>query len=198
MKNSFLHNIVIFATLLLVALCFNFSVNASSKEEINKQQVSSSLIIKSKNAILAGNPKMAENYLDQAKSIDPTLSNTEYFTNENSDIPSDIILRTENDFFNTIKKMPYDKAKIELDKKLLFNPNNSKLRLVYLELAEKNNDEAEADIHRNFLGIKKANVYNIDLGLKYFLIVIVSCLIIYEVIVIFRPLPKSEQPLPTN
>lgn len=201
MKKSILHNTIIIFTLLLVALCFNFSVKASNLQvDTNKKQITSSLVLKSKNAIIAGNPKMAESYLEQAKSIDPTLNAPEYFKNDT--VKESIIERNDvqssDEFFDKVQSMPYDKAKIELDKRLLFNPNNSKIRLVYLELAEKNNDESEANIHRSFLGIQKPKFHDIDLMLKYFLIALVSILIIYEIISIFKPVKVNNQQVQTN
>ncbi len=196
MIKSIIHNIFIIITLLLVALSFNFSVNAASKNnEIDKKQIAVSLIVKAKNALISGNSKLAQNYWQQAKSIDPSLSKPAWldqkaikaFSKKN-----DIYL-TEEKFVELLKTMPYEKAKIELDKKLLFNPNNTKLRLVYLELAEKNNDEIETKRHRELLGIKEQKSFNYANAFKYLLIVIVICLIIYELITIFRTTNHSQQ-----
>lgn len=194
--SNIFHNIIIFITLLLVAFCFNFSVNASNTtQNTAKEQLTSSLIIKSQKAIIAGNSKMAESYLDQAKSIDPTLQEPNLFKeslNNTTNCSNDIEYKDENEFFEEIKIMPYNKAKIELDKKLLFNPSNSKLRLIYLELAEKNNDKDEASIQRNILGINQTRVYDADLILKYSLIIIVSLLILYEIISIFKSVSQIQ------
>lgn len=196
MIKSIIHNIFIIITLLLVALSFNFSVNAASKNnEIDKKQIAVSLIVKAKNALISGNSKLAQNYWQQAKSIDPSLSKPAWldqkaikaFSKKN-----DIYL-TEEKFVELLKTMPYEKAKIELDKKLLFNPNNTKLRLVYLELAEKNKDEIEIKRHRELLGIKEQKSFNYANAFKYLLIVIVICLIIYELKTIFRTTNHTQQ-----
>ena len=140
MIKSIIHNVFIIITLLLVALSFNFSVNAASKNnKIDKKQIAASLIIKAKKALISGNSKLAQNYWQQAKSIDSSLSKPAWLNQEATKAFSkknDNLYLTEEKFVESLKTMPYEKAKIELDKKLLFNPNNTKLRLVYLELAE--------------------------------------------------------------
>ena len=79
MIKSIIHNVFIIITLLLVALSFNFSVNAASKNnKIDKKQIAASLIIKAKKALISGNSKLAQNYWQQAKSIDPSLSKPDW------------------------------------------------------------------------------------------------------------------------
>ena len=197
MIKSIIHNVFIIITLLLVALSFNFSVNAANKNnKIDKKQIAASLIIKAKKALISGNSKLAQNYWQQAKSIDPSLSKPAWLNQEATKTFSqknDKPYLTEEEFVELLKNMPYEKAKIELDKKLLFNPNNTKLRLVYLELAEKNKDEIETKRHRELLGIKEQKSFNYANAFKYLLVVIVICLIIYELITIFRTTNHTQQ-----
>ena len=86
--------------------------------------------------------------------------------------------------------MPYEKAKIELDKRLLFSPNNTKLRLVYLDLARKNNDEIEIERQSKLLGIKQPQTFDYKLLFKYILAIAITLLILYEIIKIFKQSKK--------
>ena len=106
----------------------------------------------------------------------------------------------EKRFVELLHEMPYEKAKIELDKKLLSNPDNVKLRAVYLELAEKNNDKQEADLHRSLLGIKPKlePESQLKFWLKTLLILVVISLIIFEVVSIYKTANKNNPPLPSN
>lgn len=190
MKKDFFHYLFIFFTVLLVAFSLNFSANASSnKNDINKKQIISSLLLKAKNALISGDYKMAENYWQQVKGIDSSMKKPAWleknaYKNTNKD---DNIYTDEAKFIKLLYEMPYEKAKIELDKKLLFNPNNRNLRLVYLDLAEKNKDLEESESHRKLLGIESPKPsFNYVDWLKYFLIIILLGLIIYEVVRIFR------------
>lgn len=96
----------------------------------------------------------------------------------------------EKKFIELLKNMPYEKAKIELDKRLMFNPDNSKLRLVYLELAQKNNDIDEVKRHSNLLGIKQSEPISYELIFKYIFVFILLALIIFEIISIYKSTQK--------
>lgn len=206
MLKSFFHNALICIVLILVAICFTFSANAASKEMPNnsRKQISAELIKKAKAASTSGNFKLAENYWLQAKSIDPTLTKPTWFDKKSYPVQKKTIQAfDENKFVEELQKMPYAKAKIELDKRLVFNPNNSKLRVAYLDLAEANGDEKEAARHRSILGIPTPTQNHFWLYFKYFLIILIAGLIIYELVVIIKPIiamsrkPK-EIPLPSN
>ena len=190
MKKDLFHYLFIFFTILLVAFSLNFSANASSnKNNINKKQIVSSLLSKARNALISGNSKMAENYWQQAKGIDSSIKKPAWLEKDayKNITKDDNIYTDEAKFIKLLYEMPYEKAKIELDKKLLFNPNNRKLRLVYLDLAEKNKDFEESESHRKLLGIESPKPpFNYGDWLKYFLVFILLGLIIYELVRIFR------------
>lgn len=206
MLRSFFHNALICIALALVAVCFTFSANAASKDaqNNNRRQISAELIQKAKAASAAGNFKLAESYWLQAKSIEPSLSKPAWFDKKSYPVQKKSVQSfDENKFIEELQKMPYAKAKIELDKRLVFNPNNSKLRVTYLDLAEANGDEKEAARHRSILGIPAPTPNYFWLYFKYFLIILIAVLIIYELIVIIKPaLAKQRKPkeiaLPPN
>ena len=197
-------------SLMLIVLIFSFfyftflaHAAAQNKKDTSKKQIAASLMQKAKKALLSGNPKLAENYWKQASSLDPNnikplwlnpnASKTYYKRNQ------DKVLE-EKKFVQLLYEMPYEKAKIELDKKLLSNPDNAKLRAVYLNLAELNNDKQEADLHRSLLGIKPElkQESKLKFWLKTLLIIIVISLIIFEVISIYKTTKKNNSPLPSN
>ena len=147
---------------------------------------------KAKKAILSGNYKKAEKYWQQANSLDPNqtrpiwLKKESTFSLDNNTLP----VLEEKKFIELLNNMPYEKAKIELDKRLMFNPNNSKLRLVYLELAQKNNDTQEIERHSNILGIKQPEPFNYGIIFKYIFVIILLGLIIFEIISIYKTSKK--------
>ncbi len=206
MLKSFFHNALICFVLIMAAICFTFSANAASKDAqtSSRKQISAELIQKAKAASSAGNFKLAESYWLQAKSIEPSLTRPAWFDKKSYSLPKKNNQSfDESQFIENLKKMPYAKAKIELDKRLVFNPNNSKLRVAYLDLAEANGDEKEAARHRAILGIPAPTQNHFWLYFKYFLILVIAGLIIFELVVIIKPTiakhrkPK-EIPLPSN
>ena len=72
--------------------------------------------------------------------------------------------------------------------------------MVYLELAEKNNDNQEANRHRSILGIKPKTQSESDLKfwLKSILAVIVISLIIFELTTIYKTAKKNSPQPPSN
>lgn len=125
-----------------IILLFSFSISIDAKElntEIDNKTIINSLLLKANQSILSGNLIMSENYYLQAKTLDPNLISSIYSDDENDKLQTNI----DNKFIKYIQNLPYDKAKLELDKKLFFYPNNLLLKLVYLKLARNNNDEKE-------------------------------------------------------
>ena len=197
-------------SLMLIILLFSFfyftflgHATAQNKEP-SKKQLASSLMQKAKKALLSGNTKLAENYWKQASALAPEMPKPLWLNNDtNRDYyykrHQDKVLE-EKQFIQLLHEMPYAKARIELDKKLLSNPNNIKLRMVYLELAEKNNDNQEADRHRSILGIKTQSQSESDLKfwLKSILAVIVISLIIFELTTIYKTAKKTNSQQPSN
>ena len=191
-------------SLMLIILLFSFfyftilgHAAAQNKREPSKKQLASSLMQKAKKSMLSGNTKQAEVYWHQANSIDSTQTKPIWIKKDIRSLypnnrPEKII--EESQFIEQLKNMPYELAKIELDKKPLANPNNVKLRLVYLELAEKNDDEIEANQHRSLLGLEPIQSKNSSsLWVKYLLVIIVLALIIYEIFNIVKIHKKSDQ-----
>ena len=199
-------------SLMLIILLFSFfyftflghAAAQNKRKEPSKKQIATSLMQKAKKALLSGNTKLAENYWKQANSLDPAQAKPLWLKNDSSNNRyykrnQDIVLE-ETKFIQLLHEMPYEKAKIELDKKLLSNPDNAKLRAVYMELAEKNNDSQEADRHRSLLGIKpKAETEsNYKFWVKTLLVIIVISLIIFELATIYKTARKKNPPLPSN
>ena len=196
-------------SLMLIILLFSFfyftilgHAAAQNKKEPSQKQMAASLMQKAKRALLSGNTKLAENYWKQANALDPKQSkplwlqnnpNNEFFYKRQQNK-----VLEESKFIQLLHEMSYEKAKIELDKKLLANPNNIKLRMVYLELAEKNNDTQEAERHRSILGIKpKAEPEsNLKFWLKILLVIVVISLIIFELATIYKTANKQNSPTP--
>ena len=170
-----------FVLILFIFFCSFFSISylaqaaPQKKIEITKKDIAFTLMQKAKKAMISGNPKQAESYWQQANSIDSTQTKPMWIKKDiHSLYPnnrSEIVLE-ESKFIEQLKNMPYELAKIELDKKLLANPNNTNLRLVYLELSEKNGDEIEANRHRSLLGMKPIHQPNNGVWVKYILVLI--------------------------
>ncbi len=205
MKNAASHYSLMLLILFFSFFYFTFLAHAASqnKKDTSKKQIAASLMQKAKKALLSGNPKLAENYWKQANSLDPSSAkplwldknvNSEYYKR------NQVMILDEKRFVELLHEMPYEKAKIELDKKLLSNPDNVKLRAVYLELAEKNNDKQEADLHRSLLGIKPKlePESQLKFWLKTLLILVIISLIIFEVVSIYKTAKKNNPPLPSN
>lgn len=198
-------------SLLLIVLLFSifyFTIlghaTAQNKKEPSKKQLASSLMLKSKKALLSGNTKLAENYWKQANALAPEMTKPLWLKNDSNinlyyQRQQDKVLE-EKKFIQLLHEMPYEKARIELDKKLLSNPNNTKLRMVYIDLAEKNNDTQEANRHRSILGIKTntQSESNFKFWLKTILAVIVISLIIIELTIIYTTTKKNNAPIPNN
>lgn len=199
-------------SLMLIILFFSFfyfsylghAAAQNKRKEPSKKQIATSLMQKAKKALLSGNTKLAENYWKQASSIDPTQAKPLWLKNDASNSHfyqkhQNKVLE-ESKFVQLLHEMPYDKAKIELDKKLLSNPDNAKLRAVYIELAEKNNDLLEANRHRALLGLKPKT--KTEPGLKFWLktllVIIIIALIIFELATIYKTAKKKNPPLPSN
>ena len=198
-------------SLMLIIFLFSFfyftilgHAATQSKKEPSQKQIATSLMQKAKRALLSGNTKLAENYWKQANAIDPAQSKPLWLnkdsTNEYYYKRHQNKVLEESKFIQLLHEMPYEKAKIELDKKLLSNPDNAKLRAVYLELAEKNNDLQEADRHRSLLGIKPKvePESNLKFWLKILLVFVVISLIIFELATIYKTTNKPTPPSPQN
>lgn len=194
MKFFTFHNALIIVVLLFSFYYFTFLAHAASPNKIenSKKQIIVSLIQKAKKALLSGNYKEAEKYWKQVNSIDPKQTRPSWLKKNNSFSPTinNIVVLEEKKFIELLKNMPYEKAKIELDKRLMFNPDNSKLRLVYLELAQKNNDIDEVKRHSNLLGIKQSEPISYELIFKYIFVFILLALIIFEIISIYKSTQK--------
>ena len=198
-------------SLMLIILLFSFfyftilgHAAAQNKREPSKKQLASSLMQKAKKALLSGNTKLAENYWKQANALDPKQSKPLWLQNNSTNEffykkQQNQVLE-ESKFIQLLHEMSYEKAKIELDKKLLSNPNNVKLRMVYLELAEKNNDIQEAERHRSLLGIKPKvePESNLKFWLKILLVFVVISLIVFELATIYKTTNKQTPPAPKN
>ena len=194
-------------SLMLIILLFSFfyftilgHAAAQNKREPSKKQLASSLMQKAKKALLSGNTKLAENYWKQANALDPKQSKPLWLQNNSTNEffykkQQNQVLE-ESKFIQLLHEMSYEKAKIELDKKLLSNPNNVKLRMVYLELAEKNNDTQEAERHRSLLGIKPKvePESNLKFWLKILLVFVVISLIVFELATIYKTTNKQTPP----
>ena len=194
-----------FVLIIFIFFCSFFSISyfvqaapqkkPQNKLEITKKDIAFTLMQKAKKAMISGNPKQAESYWQQANSIDSTQTKPMWIKKDiHSLYPnnrSEIVIE-ESKFIEQLKNMPYELAKIELDKKLLANPNNTKLRLVYLELSEKNGDEIEANRHRSLLGMKPIQQPNNGVWVKYILVLIILGLIIYEIINIVKIHKKTN------
>ncbi len=187
-------NAVLIKSLLFFILLFSFSfyiVQASTpqKDKSKKQQIIASLMQKAKKAMLSGNKKQADIYWQQINSLDPQRAKpiwlSKNISNQNKP-ESQLTILEEKQFIKLMNELPYEKAKIELDKRLFFSPNNNKLRLLYIELAKKNNDKEELEKHSNLLGIKQPKPFDYKLLFKYVLIIVIILLIIYEIFKILK------------
>ena len=196
MKNSIFHKSLLFLILILSFSFFLTIIQAAPQNtENSKKQIVVSLRQKAKKALLSGNKKQADIYWQQANSLESQKSKPVWLqkgitnsNNSNNQLP----ILEEKKFIKLLNEMPYEKAKIELDKRLVFSPNNTKLRLVYLELAQKNNDEIEIERHSKLLGIKQPKTFNYKLLFKYFLAIVITLLIFYEIIKMFRTSKNKE------
>ena len=193
MKFFTFHNALIIVVLLFSFYYFTFLAHAASPNKIenSKKQIVVSLIQKAKKSLLSGNYKEAEKYWKQANSLDPNQTRPSWLKKDKSfSSTNNIVVLEEKKFIELLQNMPYEKAKIELDKRLMFNPDNSKLRLVYLELAQKNNDIDEIKRHSNLLGIKQPEPIRYELIFKYIFVLILLGLIIFEIISIYKSTKK--------
>ena len=206
MNKAAFHYSFMLIILLFAFFYFTFlgHAKAQNQKEQIKKQISDSLIQKAKKALLSGNTKQAEIYRKQIKSLGLDQSQPIWLK---KDANNDFLYKSrqnkvidEKEFIRLLYEMPYEKAKIELDKKLLTNPNNTKLRLIYLDLAEKNNDSLEAERHRSLLGIKqeKPTESNFKTWLKYLLVIVIISLIIFEVVSIYKTTQKQSPQIPSN
>ena len=193
MKNIFFHK-----SLLLFIIVFSFSIfstfiqAAPQNTDNSKKQIVVSLRQKAKKALLSGNKKQADVYWQQANSVDSQNNKPIWLQKgiNNSNNANQLAILDEKKFIQLLIEMPYEKAKIELDKRLLFSPNNTKLRLVYLDLARKNNDEIEIERQSKLLGIKQPQTFDYKLLFKYILAIAITLLILYEIIKIFKQSKK--------
>ena len=193
MKNIFFHK-----SLLLFILVFSFSIfstfiqAAPQNTDNSKKQIVVSLRQKAKKALLSGNKKQADVYWQQANSVDSQNNKPIWLQKgiNNSNNANQLAILDEKKFIQLLIEMPYEKAKIELDKRLLFSPNNTKLRLVYLDLARKNNDEIEIERQSKLLGIKQPQTFDYKLLFKYILAIAITLLILYEILKIFKQSKK--------
>lgn len=198
-------------SLMLIILLFSFfyftflgHAATQNKKETSQKQLASSLIQRAKKALLSGNTKLAENYWKQANALDPKQSKPLWLQNNSNNEffykRQQIQVLEESKFVQLLHEMPYEKARIELDKKLLSNPNNAKLRMVYIELAEKNNDVMEAERHRSLLGMKPKTEPNSSLKfwLKILLVIVIISLIIFELATIYKTTNKNNPLPPSN
>ena len=193
MKNIFFHK-----SLLLFIIVFSFSIfstfiqAAPQNTDNSKKQIVVSLRQKAKKALLSGNKKQADVYWQQANSVDSQNNKPIWLQKgiNNSNNANQLAILDEKKFIQLLIEMPYEKAKIELDKRLLFSPNNTKLRLVYLDLARKNNDEIEIERQSKLLGIKQPQTFDYKLLFKYILAIAITLLSLYEIIKIFKQSKK--------
>ncbi len=195
MKFFTFHNTLILVVLLFSFYYFTFLAQAATPNRIenSKKQMAVSLMQKAKKAILSGNYKQAEKYWHQANSLDPNQPRPIWLKKENAfslNTNNNLPVMEEKKFIELLNNMPYEKAKIELDKRLMFNPDNSKLRLVYLELAQKNKDTYEIERHSALLGIKQPEPFNYGIIFKYIFVIILLGLIIFEIISIYKTSKK--------
>ena len=200
MAKSFLHNSILAIVLILVAVSFTCSAKASSQKGISPsgKQLAMSLMQKAKLAVVSGNLKQAESLWKQAKSIDSSLTALAWL-NSCSIMPKEYLFADDEAIFaEKLRKMPYSNAKVELDKRLFFNPNNNKLRMLFLELAESNLDGLEVARHRKILGLQPVNIKNVTTKFKFILTVLVSILIICELKIIFGSNTNKAPMLETN
>lgn len=202
MKKVLFHNFLVILVVFLSILSFTFSVKARSGKKdstFDRKKLSSTLVLQAKNAIVAGNIKLAESYWQQARAIDPSLPKPNWLVpNEYKENKAELAVIDEKDFVEELKKISYEKAKTELNKRLLINPSNNKLRLAYVELAEINHDETEVKRQREILGLKAVNInQSWQIYVKYVLILALAGLILTEIFIILKT-TKREPKLPPH
>lgn len=202
MKKFFFHNFLVILVVFLSVIIFNFSTvdakNGKRNLTLDKEKLSSTLVLQAKNAVVAGNIKLAESYWQRARAMDPSLPEPNWLIPDYKENTEKLPVIDEIAFVAELKKNSYEKAKSDLDKRLSSNPDNNNLRLVYMEIAEANDDKVEANRQREILGLQPTNTNQGWLVYaKYVLILTIAGLIIAEIIIILKT-SKKEPKLPPH
>jgi hypothetical protein len=89
----------------------------------------------------------------------------------------DYDLPTQQEYLARVASLPYQDAKILLEKKLEQEPTNAEVRRLYLELAEANSDHAEITRHSSVLNIDSFDVFAF---VKFLLVLLLAIALIWQ------------------
>ncbi len=161
----------------------------SSKDSKNEKQftenIALGLLSKSKQAYNNNRKKDAENYWQQAKAINPKLTKPAWFNDKLPPRTSRESIYKEDEFIEEVKKLPYLEAKEALNKQLLKEPANLKLRKVFYELAKANDDKKEMRRHASIIGFEEKPSGLSD-TVKYSILTIILVIIVIEIYKLFK------------